>query len=84
MACGVPVVCTRSGAQDLAIHRETAWITRRHRWFVERGLRALYDNRGLARELRDKALERVQMFSWASVTDQLLGVVNRKLGELNP
>jgi glycosyltransferase involved in cell wall biosynthesis len=80
MACGVPVVCTRSGARDLAAHRETAWVTRRHRWFVERGIRALHDDRGLAARLRETALERVKLYSWKGVADQLLEVVHRKLG----
>jgi glycosyltransferase involved in cell wall biosynthesis len=79
MACGVPVVCTRSGALDLAEHRETAWVARRHRWFLERGLRALHDDPGLARRLRDRAIERVRKYSWENVADQLLEVVGERL-----
>jgi glycosyltransferase involved in cell wall biosynthesis len=80
MACGLPVVCTRSGARDLAFHRLTAWVTRRHRWFVGRGMRVLHDDPVLARRLGDTARERVQSFSWSRVADQLLDVVSRRLG----
>jgi glycosyltransferase involved in cell wall biosynthesis len=80
MACGLPVVCTRSGARDLAFHRETAWVTPRHRWFVGRGLRTLHDDPVLARRLGNTALERVRSFSWSRVADQLLDVVSRRLG----
>lgn len=79
MACGVPVVCTRSGALDLAVHRKTAWVVRRHRWFVRRGLRALRNDPGLAGRLRDRALEHVRDFSWENVVDQLLAVVRERL-----
>jgi glycosyltransferase involved in cell wall biosynthesis len=80
MACGLPVVCTRSGALDLAIHGETAWVVRRHRWFVERGLRAMYGHPGDARRLSECALERVRMYGWDRVADQLLEVVRDRLG----
>ena len=79
MACGVPVVCTRSGALDLAVHGETAWVVRRHRWFVERGLRALYDTPDTARRLSDRAIDHVRMFGWDRVVDQLLRVVRGRL-----
>lgn len=83
MACGVPAVCTRSGAVDLAVHGETAWVARRHRWSVQRGLRALYDDPDLAQRLRDGALDHVKNYSWSRVVDQLLAVVVERL-TVNP
>jgi glycosyltransferase involved in cell wall biosynthesis len=80
MACGVPVVCTRSGARDLAIHGETAWVVRRHRWFVERGLGVMYGDPEKARRISDSAIEHVRDYSWDRVVDQLLEVVCGKLG----
>ena len=83
MACGVPVVCTRSGTRDIAIHMESAWVARwRHRYFIGKGLGALHDDPDLARQLRDNALERVRRFSWSHVVDQLEDVVGRKLAGL--
>jgi glycosyltransferase involved in cell wall biosynthesis len=80
MACGVPVVCTRSGTLDLAVHGQTAWVVRfRHPWFLRRGLRALHDDPEMATRLRQAALERVRDFAWPRVTDQLLAVIEKEM-----
>lgn len=80
MACGVPVICTRSGTRDMAIHKETAWvISWRHPFFLTRGLSALHGSPELAARLRANALERIQHFSWPRVVDQLEDVVRQKL-----
>jgi glycosyltransferase involved in cell wall biosynthesis len=80
MACGVPVVCTRSGTLDVAVHRETAWVARwRHPWFLSRGLRAVHDDPAMAARLRAAALVRVGDFTWARVADQLEAIVLRRL-----
>ena len=80
MACGVPVVCTRSGTKDLAVHRETAWVAWRLGYFIRRGVNALYTDPALAQKLRTTALERIERFSWPRVVDQLEDVVGKKLG----
>jgi glycosyltransferase involved in cell wall biosynthesis len=80
MACGVPVVCTRSGTRDLAIHRETAWVSWRFPFFIRRGIRAVHGDHSFAAALRSNALERIERFSWPRVVDQLEAVVTRKLG----
>jgi glycosyltransferase involved in cell wall biosynthesis len=81
MACGLPVVCTRSGTLDLAIHKRTAWTTHwRHPWFLKRGVRALFDDETLADALRRAAQEHVQQFAWPYVVDQLEAVVGRSGG----
>ena len=79
MACGVPVVCTRSGTKDLAIHRETAWVAWRLGFFVRRGVKALYTETALAARLRDNALNGIERFSWPRVVDQLEDVVRKRL-----
>ncbi|UCE02926.1 MAG: glycosyltransferase family 4 protein [Candidatus Latescibacterota bacterium] len=80
MACGLPVVCTRSGTLDLARHRETAWVARfRHPWFLRRGLGALHADAALAARLRAAALARVARFGWPRVVDQLLDLVAAEL-----
>jgi glycosyltransferase involved in cell wall biosynthesis len=79
MACGVPVVCTRSGTRDLALHRETAWTVRwRHWWFLKRGIRAMVEDPDLAERLQRNAQRHVQQFSWPHVVDQLEEVVQRR------
>jgi glycosyltransferase involved in cell wall biosynthesis len=85
MACGAAVVCTRSGTLDIAMHLETAWVTRwRHQYFIGRGLTVLHDDPSLAKRLRTNALERVRHFSWLRVVDQLEEVVRRRLSEPTP
>ena len=47
MACGTPVVCSRSGTRDLAIHMQTAWVARwRHPFLIARGLGMLQGQPG--------------------------------------
>ena len=81
MACGIPVVCTRSGTLDLALHKETAWVVRwRHPWFLKRGIRALFEDEVLAADLQHAAQQRVQQFTWPHVVDQLEGAVAASSG----
>ncbi len=80
MACGIPVVCTRSGTLDIAVHGETAWVARwRHPWFLSRGLRALHDDPAMAARLRAAALTRIGDFTWSRVADQLEAILLRRL-----
>lgn len=80
MACGCPVVCTRSGTLDVAFHDETAWVAPiRHPWFLRRGMDAIAGDPERAAGFSAAALERVQQFSWPAVVDQLLGVIGRRI-----
>jgi glycosyltransferase involved in cell wall biosynthesis len=80
MACGTPVVCTRSGTQDLAQHMETAWVTRwRHPWLLGRGLTALERDPAMAARLAAAARSRIPGYTWPRVTDQLEEIVGRRL-----
>lgn len=81
MACGVPVVCTRSGTRDIALPDRTARVVNiRHDRFLAHGISHLYDNPDRARTLAESAREHIAQFSWSRVTDQLLDVVGRRLG----
>jgi glycosyltransferase involved in cell wall biosynthesis len=80
MATGLPVVCTRSGTRDLAIHRRTAWVVPfRNSFFLRRGLRAIHDDPRLAARLGEAARAHVAQFSWPSVADQMEAVLRRHL-----
>lgn len=80
MACGTPVVCTRSGTRDLAIHLESAWVTRwRHPFSLARGLDALHRDPATTQRLSAAALTRVRGFAWPHVTDQLEEIVRHRL-----
>jgi glycosyltransferase involved in cell wall biosynthesis len=81
MACGVPVVCTRSGTADLALHRETAWVVRwRFAPSFALALRALAARPELRESLRAAALERVRGYSWERVADRIEAVTRSRLG----
>ncbi|GJM43924.1 MAG: hypothetical protein DHS20C21_07660 [Gemmatimonadota bacterium] len=75
MACGVAVVCTRSGTQDFAIHEETALLVRRNSWHVRRAVRRLMEDDGLRRRLAAAGLEKAREFRWENTADQLLAAV---------
>jgi glycosyltransferase involved in cell wall biosynthesis len=80
MACGVPVVCTRSGTRDVARHGETAWVVPvRHPWFLARGIRRLYADSGLRQRLRNAARARVAEFTWERVADRIETIVRARL-----
>jgi glycosyltransferase involved in cell wall biosynthesis len=80
MACGTPVVCTRSGTQDLAVHLETAWVVRwRMAMLIARGLDTLHRDPGAARRLSVAALARVRGYAWPHVADQVEEIVRRRL-----
>ncbi len=80
MACGTPVVCTRSGTRDLAIHMETAWVARwRAAFLIARGLDGLHRDPRAARRLSAAALTRVRNYAWPHVADQVEDIVRRRL-----
>lgn len=81
MACKTPVVCTRSGTRDLALHGETAWVSRwRHPLLLARGLTALHRDPARAQRLSAAALARVRGYAWPHVVDQIEEIVLRRLG----
>ena len=80
MACGVPVVCTRSGTRDLALHLQTAWVAGlRHPWVLARGLSVLARDDDATARIAAAALERVRRYAWPAVADQLEDIVRRRL-----
>ncbi|HEX5132882.1 MAG TPA: glycosyltransferase family 4 protein [Candidatus Krumholzibacteria bacterium] len=80
MACGTPVVCTRSGSTDIALPGETAWVARvRHPWVLARSLRGLRDAPHKSLALRTNALRRIPGYAWPAVADQLERIIARRL-----
>ena len=83
MACGVPVVCTRSGTRDLARHGETAWVVPlRHPWFLARGIRRLRTDPELRGRFRHAARTRVAEFTWPRVAGRIEAIVAARLRSL--
>jgi glycosyltransferase involved in cell wall biosynthesis len=75
MACGCPVVCTRSGTTDFAVHGETALVVPRTAWHVRRAVRRLMDDDALRRRLAAAGRERAAAFTWERTADRLLDAI---------
>lgn len=64
-ACGLPLVCTKSGTEDFAEHDISALVVPfRGALPVRRGLVALYRDRERAARLGDEAHRRIMRFTW--------------------
>jgi glycosyltransferase involved in cell wall biosynthesis len=78
-ACGVPLVCTRSGTEDFATEGVTALVLpARAALCIERALRRLYRDRELGARLGAAARRRILEFTW----DGLCGRMERAFRDL--
>ena len=71
MACGLPVVCTKSGTVDFAIPDETALVVPRTTFHLARAIRRMMEDEALRRRLAAAGLAKAQEFSWERTADQL-------------
>lgn len=76
MACGVPVVATRSGTTDFLIHERTGLVVWRHRWFIQRAIRRMYHDEELRQTLAANARKEIGRFSWDSLADTMARFVS--------
>ncbi len=75
MACGVPVVCTRSGTTDFAIHGETALVVPRTAWHLRRGIARVMSDAPLRERLAAAGIAMAHRFSWEGTATQLLAAL---------
>jgi len=74
-ACGLPVVCTRSGTDDFAVHGLTALvIPGRLPFLIARAVERIYRDRDLGLRLGVAARQRVLDFTWQAVCARMEGV----------
>lgn len=67
-ACGLPLVCTKSGTEDFAVHGRSALvIPLRLSLFIKRALVTLYRDRELAARLGPEARKAILKFTWNKV-----------------
>lgn len=72
MACRVPVVCTRSGTRDFAVHGHTALVVPFPlASLFRRQIVRLIEDEGLRLRLAGAGYEKIQEFSWSSLVDRL-------------
>ncbi|MDD4856661.1 MAG: glycosyltransferase family 4 protein [Candidatus Krumholzibacteria bacterium] len=71
-ACGVPLVCTRSGTEDFAEDGVTALLLRsRMAFFIERAVKRLYLDRSLGARLGEAGRRRILDFTWSEVCGRM-------------
>ena len=78
MACGLPVVCTRSGTADFAIHEETALVVPRTSWHLARAVRRLMRDEGLRARLAAAGPAKAREFAWDVTAERLLQALGRR------
>jgi len=73
-ACGVPLICTKSGTEDFASGGVTALVLpARMPFFIERALHRLYGDRELGARLGEAARRRILDFTWDGVCGKMEG-----------
>ncbi len=72
MACRIPVVCTRSGTRDFAVHGQTALVVPfPYPSLLRRQVVRLIADEGLRLRLAKAGYEKIRGFSWSSLVDRL-------------
>jgi glycosyltransferase involved in cell wall biosynthesis len=75
MACGIPVVCTKSGTQDFAIPEETAIVVSRTVWHLQRAIRRMLDDSSLRQRLAVAGRAKAAEFTWDRTADELIAAL---------
>ena len=79
MACGIPVVCSRSGTQDFAFHNQTALVVPFPSPFLlRRQVKKLIKDKKLRSRLARAGYEKIQEFSWSALVDRLERIFHEK------
>jgi len=80
MACQIPVVCTKSGTQDFAVHNETALIVPfPHPFLLRQQIKRLIEDEKLRLSLARAGYMKIHEFTWSSVADRLIKVFKERL-----
>lgn len=80
-ACGLPLVCTKSGTEDFAEHDISALVVPfRGALPVRRALVALYRDRERASRLGDEAHRRIMRFTWDALCAKMERTFQRIIG----
>lgn len=80
MACRIPVVCTRSGTQDFALHSQTALVVPLPLpLLLRRQVKKLIKDKNLRFRLAQAGYEKIQEFSWSALVDKLEKIFQEQL-----
>jgi glycosyltransferase involved in cell wall biosynthesis len=72
MACGIPVVSTKSGTADLVIPGKTAILVKRNVASIARGIDEMIKSPELRHELALNARKHVEQFDWQILGDRIM------------
>jgi glycosyltransferase involved in cell wall biosynthesis len=78
MACGLPVVCTKSGTEDFARPGETALVVPRTSWHLQRAIRRMIEDHELRARLATAGLEAARRFTWERTADALIDALGER------
>ncbi len=71
-ACGLPIICTRSGTEDFAVDGVSAIVVSgRYSNFLRKPMVKIYEDPDLAGRLRAEARNRIMEFTWERVVDRM-------------
>lgn len=69
LACGVPLVGTKTGTKDFLIHNQTGLRVWRHPYFIRKALERIINDPPLARTLAANGRKKLAAYSWTSLAD---------------
>jgi len=71
-ACGLPLVCTKSGTEDFAIDgRNAIVIPRRNVSLLRKAMKRIYDEPGLGEAMGGESAEIMKAYTWEKVCDRM-------------
>ncbi len=72
MACQIPVVCTKNGTQDFAIHNQTALVASSpYSLFLRPHIEKLIQDEALRYRLAQQGYKKIISFTWSALVDKL-------------
>jgi len=84
-ACGLPLVCTKSGTEDFAIDgRNAIVIPRRSVSLLRKAMKRIFDEPGLGEAMGRESVEIMKAYTWEKVSDRMQRDFRRLLDGSGP
>jgi glycosyltransferase involved in cell wall biosynthesis len=75
MACKIPVVCTKYGTSDFAVHNETAFVIERNEKELGKAIETMMRDDRLRDKIAAGGHEKIKQFTWARLTDDIENMI---------
>ncbi|MBW2978393.1 glycosyltransferase family 4 protein [Candidatus Woesearchaeota archaeon] len=79
MACGIPVVCTKYGTSDFAVHNKTAYVIKRDVDELKKAVEIMMKDKELRERLAKNGHEKIKEFTWEKTVDKMEEMFNELL-----